>query len=49
VYKLTHLKAQTLKPGFRLIGSTVETGRFQALWVNWMQPVHSPLTRRSAT
>jgi hypothetical protein len=30
-HEAQHLKEQTLKPGYHLIGSGVETGRFQAM------------------
>jgi hypothetical protein len=33
---------QALKPGFHFIGSRVETRRFQALWVNWIQLIQGP-------
>jgi hypothetical protein len=45
-YKL-NLKAQTLKPAFHLMGSRVETRRFQARWVNCIQPVQPHLAAAS--
>jgi hypothetical protein len=35
--KFTRLKRQIIsKPGYNISGARVETGRFQALWVNWI-------------
>jgi hypothetical protein len=30
-------ESKGLKPGYHFIGSRVETGRFRALWGNWIQ------------
>jgi hypothetical protein len=35
-------KAQTLKPGYHISGSRVETRRFRALWAKWIQVVTAP-------
>jgi hypothetical protein len=37
-------KSKRLKSGFHFIGSRVETRRFQALWVNWIQLVQTAPT-----
>jgi hypothetical protein len=36
-------ESKGLKPGYHFIGSRVETRRFQALWVNWIQLVQPHL------
>jgi hypothetical protein len=41
-------KQQILKPGDHFIGSRVETTRFQALWVNWIQQLYSPASYMNA-
>jgi hypothetical protein len=40
--QIENLKKQTLKPGFHVIGSRVETGRFQAMGHIWILNLYSP-------